>query len=494
MKIGSLVLVLAAPLAAEETFYYVDSVNGVDVATGGSIEQPWKSITYALSQPLDTLARINLFPGEYNSTTGEVFPIDVPPQTSLVGVVECGARIVSSPGLLAPALRWNVGCCDGGYSILSNVAVTSDDTAVRVIVGADATFGFEMTGVRILGLNGVRFDVNPGARLDATVNDTTMDVGFVPVFAVASPGSASFDTHIDLDINRSQLEWVQSFSGVEAYAFGPGSSVTVGGNSSILAGGFAAGVHLHAADGGLASASVEHFVFTDLREGGVLATATGGSPAPTFFIQNSIFWDNFAQQDLQQYDPATYTLVTNLFEDPALVGIGASIAGPPDFIGPGTSDWRILPSSPARDAGTTSPDFDAVDFDGDPRMVIHGGDGVPDIGVDEFFDRYVYFATLPSIGQSANLRVLGIPGDSFAVFLGPISYFPGFGSGLQLQSVYFPTPLLQGTITASGLSEGPVPVPFDPALLGFPFMAQAVYIGAGGLSFSSNAFKGWICR
>ncbi len=491
-RILTLLLALAAPSAAEETFYYVDPVQGVDIPTAGRFTQPWKSITYALSQPLDPQARINLFPGDYTVATGEVFPIELNPLTIVVGFYGCGARVIQPAGSTVPAFRWTVQPGRGGYGDLWDMTIETDHRAVEVIVGADANFSFSASGLRVSGNQAVHIALDPGANVSAYVNGSDLATTLAPVIAEVSPGSATLDTRLDLDVNRSRLT-ASSGSAVEGTVTGPGAALVVGGTSSVLYG-CESGVDLTVSGGGTASTMIENFVFYGLASGAVSETASTLSPLPTHDLRNSIFWGNAVQQDLPGYDPARYTLTTNLFEDAALVGIGGSIAGPPDFVDAAAGDWHLLPSSPARDAGSPSPDFDASDLDGDPRMTVFGGDGITDVGADELYERYVYFTAPPGVGQVATLRVFGVAGDDFAVFVGPMTFFPGFGDGLQLHSVFFPAPLLAGVVAPSGLSEGQVPVPADGALLGIAYMAQAVYLSGGALEFSANAYKNWICE
>ncbi len=63
--------------------FFVDALSGSDLSSG-SVGSPWKSITYALSQIVacDTL---NVQPGLYDTANGELFPIIVPDNVSLIG-------------------------------------------------------------------------------------------------------------------------------------------------------------------------------------------------------------------------------------------------------------------------------------------------------------------------------------------------------------------------------------------------------------------------
>jgi len=73
----------ATAVAAPCTNLWV-SVNGSVMATGGSVNNPAKTITYTLMKAVsgDT---VNVAPGTYDLANGEIFPITVPPFVSLIG-------------------------------------------------------------------------------------------------------------------------------------------------------------------------------------------------------------------------------------------------------------------------------------------------------------------------------------------------------------------------------------------------------------------------
>jgi len=68
--------------------YYVDAVNGSDATGDGSAGNPWKTITYTLSQVSGTSgdpAVINIAAGTYNLALGESFPLNMKSYVSLKG-------------------------------------------------------------------------------------------------------------------------------------------------------------------------------------------------------------------------------------------------------------------------------------------------------------------------------------------------------------------------------------------------------------------------
>lgn len=66
--------------------FYVNPVTGSDAADG-TAANPYQTLTHALQQVSSSTAIIRLDAGLYSTATGEVFPLVVPPQTSVLGNV-----------------------------------------------------------------------------------------------------------------------------------------------------------------------------------------------------------------------------------------------------------------------------------------------------------------------------------------------------------------------------------------------------------------------
>lgn len=70
-----------------KTFYYVDVNAGVDKPSSGTSNNPWKTITYALSQignPQQPVL-LNVAQGIYSTDSGEKFPLQIAPKVYLRG-------------------------------------------------------------------------------------------------------------------------------------------------------------------------------------------------------------------------------------------------------------------------------------------------------------------------------------------------------------------------------------------------------------------------
>lgn len=96
---GSIMLILfslfaigLAPASARDL--YVDPANGDDVSGTGAKGNPWRTITFALSQTPSGNSTILLAPGIYGQGSGEVFPLDMQPGVSLLGSGFESTRIV----------------------------------------------------------------------------------------------------------------------------------------------------------------------------------------------------------------------------------------------------------------------------------------------------------------------------------------------------------------------------------------------------------------
>jgi hypothetical protein len=83
LSVGAAVGVLAGFALA--TNYHVDAVNGDDTLGNGSVSAPWRTITRAHQATLLPGDRVLVAPGVYDSAIGEVFPITLKAQVTVVG-------------------------------------------------------------------------------------------------------------------------------------------------------------------------------------------------------------------------------------------------------------------------------------------------------------------------------------------------------------------------------------------------------------------------
>ena len=85
----------APTVDAQTGTFYVNPSTG-DNTSNGSQSTPWKTVTYALTQVVGTAAQpsiINLKPGTYSTLSGEVFPLSLVGNVSLMGQNETNTII-----------------------------------------------------------------------------------------------------------------------------------------------------------------------------------------------------------------------------------------------------------------------------------------------------------------------------------------------------------------------------------------------------------------
>jgi hypothetical protein len=74
--------------AAQANDYYVNATTGNNMPSNGAQANPWKTITYALSQITGTGHTVYVAAGTYDTVLGETFPIVIKNGVSLVGAGE----------------------------------------------------------------------------------------------------------------------------------------------------------------------------------------------------------------------------------------------------------------------------------------------------------------------------------------------------------------------------------------------------------------------
>lgn len=117
--------------------YYVDAVYGSNLTGDGSLQAPWQTITYALSQITSSNVEIHVAPGTYNQALGESFPLVMESDVSLIGA-----------GYATTIIAGNSAANNPNYSLLY-FPPTETYTVTTVISGFKITNGSQ--GVRVDG-------------------------------------------------------------------------------------------------------------------------------------------------------------------------------------------------------------------------------------------------------------------------------------------------------------------------------------------------------
>ena len=159
--------------------YYVNMSTGVNSGAGTTAAAPWKSITYAIATVPTVGGIINVAPGTYDTTNGEIFPIVPKSNQTFIGDIADKGR-----GFPLTTVS--------GLGIFPATGLTGGQLAGS---GLDAVIGVPtgVTGVALRGLNVVAPvagapDVTEGIASDngsVTVADCTIsgvtDVSLFPV-------------------------------------------------------------------------------------------------------------------------------------------------------------------------------------------------------------------------------------------------------------------------------------------------------------------------
>jgi len=126
---------------AYSTNYYVNASTGSDIPANGTLANPWKTITYALSQINGTGHTINVAAGTYNTALGETFPIMMEDGVSLVGAGmdlsiisgTTAASVIKCVGILDATTKIEaLGITGGGSSTGGNGIYISAGSALEV--------------------------------------------------------------------------------------------------------------------------------------------------------------------------------------------------------------------------------------------------------------------------------------------------------------------------------------------------------------------------
>ncbi len=143
---------------------HVDATSGNDLSGTGSSALPYKSITHALSRSASGSVLV-VHPGIYDASSGEVFPIVLPPGTSLSGAVlditsGIGAVIRGAGSFTSPSVPGNqaVAVVTGSGTEISLIVIESpsgtavwDESAAGQSTLSNSVIRNSQTGVVVAG-------------------------------------------------------------------------------------------------------------------------------------------------------------------------------------------------------------------------------------------------------------------------------------------------------------------------------------------------------
>jgi hypothetical protein len=467
----NLPVVLLCVAAAAQAPIYVDPVAGADRAGGGSPANPFKTITFAISQaPAAGPATFYLRPGSYSLASGERFPL-LPPDACTIesdpALVPQGARlaVIDTPATMQSAIEL-------GSRPTRNVTVRNLRIAGRMLRGvylelrAGATVAAVLVeDCEIATQRGVEADVRANARAIVRVLRSRLNAVDSPI-AMHTAGTAG--AAIDLFVDKSVLVNGITASVVLDARVAGGLQATL--RATHLRSGVRYGVLAVTGNGGSAQTRIEHCLLYDhgnnvigggISLGAIYDEVAAGGVAPAHRVVNSIFHRNKA--DAQLGAGANYVWGNNLVTQQDLGTLGGNRLGVPAFANRAENDFHLAPASLGVDLGDRNATTLGEDFDGEPRLSAHAG-AAPDLGPDEVFLGATFTSDGARVGQPYTLRASWAPNVPFLLALGTASVPNSFGPGI----LHLAGPIydlgLGGTCGPGGVGEVTLQVPNDPAL------------------------------
>ena len=453
--------------------FFVDPVNGEDVGDGREEDRPWRTLTYALAHVYGGPV-IQLAPGEYSEASGERFPLVLDRGMVILGQ-QRSARIVGPSDPSVPVFQ----VLEGG--IFESFEVVALGAAFDVFLDYSSFFdSVEVSAARAVDVRTDELFIGYLTFARCLFRTEQSCIALTGTLATAIDG-------VQIDV-RDSLFSAGSEAAIVDFRSGGFGRVRMRCTNSAFHGA-RSGLWLRPADPLDLELDVEGCVFHGLgNESGGGPLVVEGADSLRVEIARSIFWRNHRRNDLPGYDPATYRLEQNLFEQPRLVGVGGSVSGDPRFADAAAGDFHLRADSAARGVAASADTTQDREFD--PRGVGLDDDRV-DLGLDEFFPRYHWFHPRPRNGETATLRITGEPRELALAFasrvnLGTFGYWgPPLGVGWQLGVLLSPRPFALARIDEDGLAEIPVTFSFGGPLA---LLTQVVYVRPqGNLEVSTNA-------
>jgi hypothetical protein len=439
-----------ASLAAAQTTYYVDPVNGSDTRPGTSRSTAIRSLTYASSLLADD-DRLILLPGTYSPTlTGEQIPIrlgNTISQQRIHILAEGGPEVTIFDGenqaidSLTPMIRFYQGAEGARLEGLQFVNTGSADywsMAIRLGSTTGGTFR-----VKDLEISRCIFrNVHRAIVLFGSNNTLTNPGG-------ASTGCRIHDNLVENTTHRAFAIWGEGINHIT------NNTVVNAGYEGIYVDSLGAG----SGQGGSNAVVTNNIVVGSLNNGGIALGATASNPNASF--DSNLAFGNANGNDFvgASFPPS------NIVADPLFVGAG---------------DARLLPGSPAIQTGSSAVLAQMrVDLDGFPRIHDSDGDGIAAA------DRGAYQYTRHGMTVTGNW----VPGGTVTYgFTAPSGGGAVVIFGYAAGAVPLPPfgmlaidPLAIMTAASLGGAPGTTPllIPNDPGLLGGRLLSQGVYVGGG---------------
>lgn len=477
-------ITLALAFAGGTQTIHVDPVAGVDVVGNGSLAQPVRTLTFALTQiQPGNAADLRLLPGTYSEASGEVFPLTLVPDATITSVKPLQASV--SKQALATTTVFDVPS-GSTHARFVDVAIDTFDRCIRATVASEDALQLDVEGCELSGSRAVAVNVIDGS---ATVNvaHSRFTAGQFGLSIDASGGAV-----VALVVERGTV--TSGMRGIELSAGAPSASITSHASNTAFDRCSAQGIRVVASGGGTVVNTVDSCVF--YRNGlpaqpPKLAAITEAISTGGFtyhVVSNSAFLENGA--DLPWFNPTHWVVTSCMGTGGALCAIPTNVCADPMFVDAFGGDFHLAPGSPAIDAGSFVATLPAIDVDGDPRPghPSLAGLAIPDIGIDEAYDRTLHVLQNPSaLGDPLTLRLRGPSNAIAALLVGFAENGASFGQGLRVALPLVLDPLVVGVVPATpsgiGIIEASTLVPSVAALLDVTLFEQAVFANGPTLEF-----------
>lgn len=411
-----------------KTAYFVDAEGGSNDGDGSQTD-PWQTITYALSQAIGPNVNVYAATGTYDQSIGEVFPIVMEPQVSLIGAghdstIIAGVEtdsVIQFPGTsvyTATTVLSGFKIMDGAHGVLVNASSNNPAPIIEDNWITENTHGIYSTA-------------STSQHAYPVIRNNLIDHNDIYGF---NGNAGYYGTTISPVIDQNRIAF-NGQAGIRCYAQGHGSSgglsrcspeisnneIVHNGGDGILCQTYYAGrcnsiisnnFIAYNADWGFdrthagtyIQGSVDARTRPTFINNIIVKNGTGGArfitntserfDIPTFIndtvadngsygiwngrplIYNSIIWGH--SDDL---NVSVAYVNHSLVGDGEYGGLNNNISANPQFVDTVQDDYHLTSNSPAINAGDNEvANLPTNDFEGDLRIVA----GTVDIGADEF--------------------------------------------------------------------------------------------------------------
>jgi len=432
------IVVVAAPARCND--WYVDAVNGSDAANGVSPATAWKSLTHARAAvPIGAAETIHLASGVYSASSGENFPIDVPPDFQIVGA---GSTTVFR-GVAGDVLFLFASDVNGpGWSLPPSTTLESvrlEYAAVGVKISSDAlSVNPTLRDVEIDAMTTAGAHITSKAqptghiatcRLERVAIRNCAFAVFADTYAPVNRPIVAVDSVFELNARAWELDaYRTTYAVVQRCRFvdNSGWALGIGGGNlgtalltvedCLIASNTGAGVKLQYQS---TIFGLGVYAQAELRRCTIANNAAGVNVVTyqcAAHIDDSIVAENVNDlKFLSSPGLSPMHVAHSLIEDGDFVGVNGNISGSPHFVNSLGGDWRLNRNSPCIDA-LPGPGASGTDFVGNPRTIDGDLDTseAQDMGAIEFAP--LQLAAAPSVGSQLRLECWGEAGGLSTVY------------------------------------------------------------------------------